>query len=235
MLTGFSCIAVLGGLLAAAPTLVAADGGAALPLDGGPVAPVNTFRWDVPNVVSSYDIPGVHWAMGVPVKMHAVTVKGKMDDTMRALYDSFVRQGLFIDNRQLMGPMLTGVDTETLITYTAIFQENAPGYITVVLGEANVLKSRVPMGNDFVPLFPGARGVLRSSMEGADIIAYRVEATREEKVRAFYLDILPKSGFQPDPKDALTFQKGGEQVSIRLKQQNGDVSVFVSRRGKPSP
>ena len=222
-------------MLAALPGFGAAPD-AGIGIDGGfAFAWRPTFKWDVPNVVGEVDIPGLTWAMGVPVKLHAVTVKGKMEDTMRYMYDSFVRQGLFVEPKHQTGPMLTGVDPGTLITYTALFQQNAPGYVTVVLGEANVPKAQRPQGNDFVPLFPGAQGVLRSSFEGVDTLLYMVPDANEEKVRAFYKDILPKSGFEPLPEDGLLYQKADQQVSIRLTRKDGKVSVFATRRGKRAP
>lgn len=231
MLRARSCLlgalVLLGGAM---PSARAADRDGAL--DGGaPRPPRPTFKWDVPGVVSTVDIPGITWAMGVPVKMHAVTVKGKIDDSMRYLYDSFVRQGLFVEARLQLGPMLTGVDPDTLMTYTAIFQENAPGFVTVVLGEANIPQMKPPPGTDFVPLFPGARGVLRNSFEGTDTLVYFAPIASVDKVRAFYEEILPQAGYQTDPSEPLLFKKPGQQVSLQLKPTDGNVSVFVTRRG----
>ncbi len=197
---------------------------------------VRKFNWEVPGVVSNTEIPGITWVMGVPVKMHAVTVKGKTDDLMRYLYDSFIKQGLFVEARLQMGPMLTGVDPETLMTYSAIFQENAPGYVTIVMGEANILKSKPPKGAEFIPLFPGGHSVLRSSVEGSDTLVYFAPVNSEEKVKAFYKDVLSKSGYQIDAMDPSTYVKGGEQVTLQTKVKDGQVSVFATRRGAaPSP
>lgn len=194
--------------------------------------PQTKFKWDVPGVVSNVEMPGITWAMGVPVKMHAVTAKGKIDDIMRYMYDSFVKQGLFVDHRLQMGPMLTGVDPDTLITYSAVFQEGAPGFVTVVLGEANIRLSQPPRGKDFIPLFPGAYGVLRSSVEGIDTLVYYAPVKTEEKVREFYRDVLPKAGYRVDPQDPATYIKGEEQVSLQVKLKEGTVSVFATRRGR---
>ncbi|MBX7117069.1 MAG: hypothetical protein K1X64_22310 [Myxococcaceae bacterium] len=198
--------------------------------DGGTRLP-RRFNWEVPGIVSETEIPGVTWAMGVPVKMHAVTVKGKVEDSMRYLYDSFIKQGLYVEARLQMGPILTGVDPDNLMTYSAVFQENAPGYVTIVMGEANILKSKPPQGADFIPLFPGAHSVLRSSIEGSDTLVYFAPVNAEEKVRAFYKDALSKTGYQVDPQDPSTYFKGSEQVTLQTKLKDGQVSVFATRRG----
>ena len=125
------------------------------------------FKWEVPNVVSEVEMPGITWSMGVPVKMKAVTVKGDMHETMLYMFDSFTRQRLFVDHKTLDSPMLTGVHPDTFITYSALFQQNAPGYITVVLAEANLPKAKPPQGDTFVPLFTRHIRERRASYEAA--------------------------------------------------------------------
>lgn len=235
-LIGTGCI-LISTALAAPDAGTRSDAGVGAPFslvrDGG--RPGINFKWDVPNVVSEVDMPGITWAVGVPVKMHAVTVKGKIEDTMRYMYESFVKQGLVVEARLQQGNILTGVDPDTLVTYSAVFQQNAPGYVSVVLGEANVLKVKKPQGNDIVPLFPGASSVLRNSFEGVDSLVYVVVGGDEAKVKEFYRDIMPKSRFTPLPGDGLSFQKTGEHVSIVTAKKDGNVSVFVTRRQRASP
>ena len=204
-------------------------------LDAGPLAPPSTpFRWDVPNVVSNIDMPGTTYSMGVPVKMRAVTVKGNMEDTMRYMYDSFVKQGLYVDSKLLNGPILTGVEPATLITYSAVFQKNAPGYVTVVLGEANIRLAKTQATDDFVPLFPGAKGAVRSNTEGVDTLVYVLPTATEEKVRSFYNEAMGKAGWQRDPKEAFVFLKCDQEITLRFQQTGAQVNVLAMRRRRNS-
>lgn len=217
----------------------------ALSLSGAPGVPMSyvdggaspkPFVWELPpKVVSRVDMPGITWSMGVPVKMEAVTVEGKIEDAMRFMVDSFVRQGLYIDSKQLQGPMVTGLDPLTMIAYTALFQPSAPGFVSIILGETNTAAARKLGSGDIVPLFPGGKEALRSSTEGVDTLIYAVPGASEDKVGVFYRDILPKDGFVADTKEPLTFTKQGMQVSIRLLSKDAKVSVMVTRRRAPPP
>lgn len=191
---------------------------------------VSRFRWDVPNVVSTVDVPGITNAMGVPVKMQAVTVKGKMDDTIRYIYDSMEKQGLAINPELQKANILTGFDPDAEISFSAVFQENAPGYITVVLGTANLGLAKKPQGDNFIPLFSGGKGALRANTEGVDTLVYTVPDGDESKVRSFYTDVMVKTGWKADPKEPLTFQKADERISIQVKQLKTEVGVYAELR-----
>ncbi|MHB8875658.1 MAG: hypothetical protein ACYC8T_18385 [Myxococcaceae bacterium] len=201
---------------------------------GAPMSPVPHFQWDLPKVLSDIDIPGVQETNGVPVKLHVVVVKARLEDVMMHFEESFARQGLYVKPSKLPGmqgvPQVTGTDPETFIAYTVIFRPNGDGTVTLVLGETNTREIRPPGGEDFAPLFPGASAVVRTRAEGLRTISYTAPST-ESDVQAFYVETLGKSGYlQRSPG---VFRRGTDEIRLRVLSERGAVGVLVSLRTVP--
>ncbi len=210
----------------------------AAPKGKSPDAGVLPFKWDVPPIVAEVDIPGITWSAGVPVKMHAVVVKGRVEDLMRHFVESFSRQGLYVlpphEVPASPYPSVTGHDPDARISYTVIFQPSSQkGLVTLVLGEANVgaVDARQAQGPDFAPLYPGARSVVRTNVEGLNTVAYVAPAS-ELEVTTFYKESLSKAGFKPEGQNA--WRKGNEVIRIQMQRLDGQLNVMLSRSIAPA-
>jgi hypothetical protein len=194
---------------------------AVLLLVGGGAAWADGFTWTVPEVVSSIDIP-----TRIVKVYHS---RWPLEELAMHFGKEFDRAGFFIDSGrhtpQIAGGMVvTGLDPKTLVSYTAILKpETGKGRTMVIAGEAKLqpwidAHGHIPAGPDFAPLFPRAEDVVRTRVEGLNLLTFSVRAKAEE-VQAFYDDALPRAGFahpQPD-----TFLLGKRRIVLRVRPTAG--------------
>ena len=190
------------------------------------------FRWpELDGVVGVVDVPPVV-SQGTPTLLRAVKVKRSTQELMPIIRDAFVKAGLWVPRppRLIREPTLTAVDPLERRSYTVIFQGNADGTTTLILGEANHAV-RVAEDGELAPLFPGAANVLRSAHEGGRLEAYEAKNTTPSEVRAFYAEVLPKLGWRPDGDDAYRRGKD-EELTLNVgasSPRNVRVSLFSRR------
>ena len=198
------------------------------------------LRWDVPSAFMSVPVHGEQEALGVPMRLTAVRSRASVSDLFDHFLRAFEKADLYIPPRegQFMaegGLSLTGLDVERLVSYTVIFQPMPDGTTTVLLGEADLHRRKAPGADGRVPVYPGARGLLRSRNEGADTLAYTVKAPPGEVLR-FYQETLGRAGFTPSPEEPTTFVRAGHVFQVLLQRAHapGEVSVVVfERRAAP--
>jgi hypothetical protein len=199
------------------------------------------LRWDVPRAFMSVPVHGEQEALGVPMRLTAVRSRASVSDLFNHFLRSFEKADLFVPPRegQFMaegGLSITGLDVERLVSYTVIFQPMPDGTTTVLLGEADLYRRKAPGDDGRVPVFPGARGLLRSKMEGTDTLAYTVTAVPGEVLR-FYQETLGRAGFTSSPEEPTTFVRGGHTFQVLLQRTHtaGEVSVVVLERRAVAP
>jgi hypothetical protein len=205
---------------------------AAPPTASTPAARPVPKVWEVPRALEVIDVPGRTEALGMPVSIHAVRSKEKVDALERHFRRQFQQAGLFLPPPQHLAPIsnevqVTGLDPDTYIAYTVILQPNPDGTTTVLLTEAFLSERRRTEEPAFAPVMPGARAVLRTNTEGTSILQYSVKASPEE-ARRFHAQELTKAGYQQ--VEPGVYQRGDEVLRVGARPLgDGEVAVSVTR------
>jgi hypothetical protein len=182
-------------------------------------------------------VPGVTWSNGVPTRMHIVVSGWNAQDLEAYLLAAYEKAGLYVppmkDQLDFMQELIvTGLDVDTKISYTTILQTNLDGTTTCILATANLTERRTPTG-DPAPLFPGAKNVVRSDTESAQLIQYEAPGAKVDDVLKYYRDTLSRSGFQETSR--LVFQRNDEQFQVIANPDKaGKTQVVVTRRLNPA-
>lgn len=208
--------------------------------DAGIVAP---FRWKLSNIIREMPIDGVQVVNDTPVKLHAVIVKGRLEDVVEELYVHFLKSGLFMvplqkQDQPLRQLQITALDHDRAISYTAMVDGLADGTCMVMLGEANIAEStqagllrkakNLPL-KDFAPMMPGATGPTRVSIEGMKTLSYQVKDS-DAAVRKFYQAEMKKLGFVEAGKDL--FLRKDDEVQLSLNRTKDVVTVLLTLRAR---
>lgn len=207
-------------------------------------APRPPFRWDVPGLIAWVDSPGVQISDGVPLTLQMARSKYPVEALIQHFVDSFEKAGLFIPPgpeqvRAFREPQITALDPERLTAYTAIFQPNPDGTVTVILGTSDLSQYNPGANMELLwaPLPPGAQQVMNTRMEGGQSAVFTVSSSKE-KVMAFYRDAFKQAGFEQE--EPGVFRRGGEVITVYAQQQEGELAVSLTRRlgveaGPPGP
>lgn len=206
------------------------------------VSPPAPFAWPTPDLLEDAEVEGPMSAEGVPIRLRAVKLKHSIDELAPLYFDAYRKAGFYIPPREhqldlFRDPALTALDPRHLVSYTAIFQRNADGTTTVILGEANLALShpaQVPPG---FPVYAGAEHLSSIHLESAELISYSARA-EPKAVRQFYAGALARLGFAPgqSPEDVNVFRKGDTQLELSLGSRDGATSVVVVlRHPQPAP
>ncbi len=196
------------------------------------------FEWPTPKLLQVVEVPGVIKAQGIPTQLRAVKLGVPLEEALQAYVDAFKASGFYLppvrdQHQPLNVPMLTALDTRTLISYTVILQPNPDRTTTVLLGEANYTARDKP-GQGVAPLMPGARNVITTDQEGSQVVAYEVSSPLA-KARAFYDEALAGKGFveSSEPGEKGLYRKGGTQLQVRLREKGPEeTAVFILSSGR---
>ena len=214
-------LALIGWLLAVSPP------------DAGATAVRERFKYEVPGGLDEAEVPGLMKSSGVPLRMRAVRSKKKLDELMDYFVDAFERDGLFLPADEAITaplPHVTGYDFKKGITYSALFQTNGDGSVTVILSEAFVhaRQSAAP----FAPVFPGSTPPLDSESEGGRTLQYTTPAKAKE-IEAFYREVMGKAGCrEPEP---LSFACAGKLNRVWVRERaTRPTAVMVQQTDTPA-
>lgn len=197
-------------------------------------------QWDIPQVIEDAPVDGQLDSMGIPVALHAVKTRAKVDELVPHFLAQFAKAGLFVappskQQREAPEMTLTGLDPKTRISYTVILQPRPDGTTNLILGEAHLADRVTQPLNDIAPLFPGAKEPVRTNTETARALIYRVTAT-EKEVLAFYKDSLGKVGYaEAEPG---TYQRGDQELRVEVRPgAKGEhlVAVMLRPRSPADP
>jgi hypothetical protein len=206
--------------------------------DAGVVAP---FRWKLSNIVRETPIDGIQMVNDTPVKLHAVVVRGRLEDVVDEIYVHFLRSGLFMvplakQDQPLRQLQVTALDQTRAISYTAMVDGLADGTCMVMLGEANIAEStqaglmrkaqKLPV-RDFAPMMPAATSPTRVSIEGMKTLSYQVKES-EAGARKFYQAELKKLGYAEVEPDL--FQKDREEIQLTFNRVKDVLNVLLTSR-----
>jgi hypothetical protein len=198
------------------------------------VATAGDFEWDVPGIVHHVDVAGTQEALGIPMKLHAVTSSWKPDALFTHFVEQFKKAGFFIPppsgQTAVHGAIsLTALDVDRLLAYSVIMRPNPDGKTTkVLLGTANVGQIRKPEDSAFLPVYPGAENLVTVNVEVGKSLSYITKATQQE-LQDFYREAMPKKGYT-EKKPGL-FRKGNEAVEVLSRpREGGGLSVIIMGR-----
>ncbi len=206
------------------PLLAAAPGAPSAPPSAGPAVSseeleINALIDRTPNIVAPPTALS-KTAVGqttIPVMQRSVTSAARSEDLKAFFRAEFVRKGFYIAPEQDKfvpenGQQITGLDTENLVAYMALFQPSGK-YTTVVIAAANVGKpNNASQSNQpIAPLFPGGRNVTTYTVETMKGMTYSCPGTPAE-IKKFYREELPKLGYKET--EDLVFQKKTNRIAI---------------------
>ncbi len=201
--------------------------------DAGPtgVSP-SKFRFEVPGALDEADVPGMLQANGLPLKLRAVRSKLSLRELTDHFTATFEKAGLYLppaEDLTAPGPHVTGYDPKKHISYTALFQPNTDGTVTVILSEVYVHARQEPA--PFVPVFPGASAPLDTQAEGSKSLQYTTGAPAKD-VTAFYRDVMGKTGCREE--EPLSFRCGLKLNRVWVRERPGQpTSVTVQQTEAP--
>lgn len=156
---------------------------------------------------------------GMLVTQRSATSKKPVAELRAHFLKVFEKAGLYLPPEQdrwqpEIGEQVTGLDTENLVTYTALLQPNGKS-VTVVLAMGNVgAKKDLPPDTMGLPVYPNAGPPTRLDVETTKAFSYAAKATPAE-LKAFYREALPKLGWR-EQDQSLTFVKGAQQVRVTV-------------------
>lgn len=200
------------------------------------VSAAGDFEWDVPGIVHHVDVAGTQEALGIPMKLHAVTSSWKPDALFKHFAEQFKKAGFFIPPPKgqtvVHGAItLTALDVDRLLAYSVIMRPNPDGKTTkVLLGTANVGQIRKPEDSAFVAVYPAADNLVTINIESGKSLSYTTKATQQQ-LQDFYREAMPKKGYT-ETKPGV-FRKGNESVEVlsRPREGGGLTVIVMSRNG----
>jgi hypothetical protein len=227
MLSGL--LVLVGGLLASAPSPVA-------PAPAAPPPPA-PFRWKVPGLVSSLDVPGQMNVGGIPIHLEVYSSRERVETLLQSFATAFEQAGFYIPRqtrRMARQPHLTALDTRTLVAYTVILNPTPDGLTTVVLGEARMGQTTMsPTAPALVPTYPGAKQVLQGDYEGAHTLSFWV-AARTEQVETWYRERLLTAGYKEEEPRVFRRQEQEVRLSLKPERMGTTALVFIQSAGTGS-
>ena len=213
-------------LLAGAPSPEQLDSRRIYVRDGGlPMAlPGLPFVWELPPK-TEHEIPidGTTLVDGIPVRLRQLVVLGTPEQIGKHFLESFLRQGLYIAPRQAIDRLLTGVDPQSVVTYSVVLQANQAGRTTVILGESRPLE-RKGSAADALPVVPQAKGAIPVQFEGYVLLSYLVSVS-EAEARAFYVRELAARGYQA--REAGVWIRATDRLELTLSAQGAQTKVVL--------
>ena len=190
------------------------------------------YQWDVPEVIQAVDAHGVTMVDGIPVRMTAVVSRWRPERLAQHFMTHFENAGLWVPppNLQSQGsiyPQLNAFDPDRKWGYTVIFQPNADGSTTVLLGSADVSKfPNVGQMADFAPVMPGAHNTTRTQLEGMRHLLFETKA-EEAEVRDYYRTVLSETGYAEEAPGE--FVSSTDRIHLRVASEDGKRQVSLSQ------
>jgi hypothetical protein len=231
-------------MLAAAPArdagvTAARDGGLAAAPDAGVLLPsllataAPTFKWEAPpGVLTEIPMSGEMQALGIPVRARALVVKGKLSELGEHFLRSFQKQGLYIAPDQDKGMaenIITGLDFNAMISYSAVFQKNGGDLYTVVLGEANVGAINETRPTDFAPIHPLGMNTVRANTEGFRTLFYDLDGVPGTELLRFYDEKMVAAGYRKTDQPGV-YLRGRDELTVRMIRKGNKSNVGIKLR-----
>ncbi|MHB8873986.1 MAG: hypothetical protein ACYC8T_09905 [Myxococcaceae bacterium] len=224
------------------------DGG--LPQDLAPLVkilstgkpPQSRYIWEVPAQVGAVDVQAVQVVNGLPVRFSAAVSAQDVPTLLEYYTRAFQKAGLFLPpaaEQVNLGErvfQLTGLDTDSLISYTVVLQPVAEKRTNVIMGQGYLtqwLERKAP-GADIAPLPAGAESVVRTHSEGVELLQFTTGATAGE-LKGFYQDVLTRSGYAEAGGGVFTRGRESLKVSIGQARNAPGRAVMIERRLTAAP
>jgi hypothetical protein len=203
-----------------------------------PAPSVDPFLKDIPGVSSNATSAAMTRVDGVMVVQRSVRSDKPPEELRDFFAERFQKAGLYIAPEQetmqpQLGVQITGLDTENLLSYTAILQPSGQKGTTVVLAVANLGKkasTKEPIG----PVYPGAAALTTFNFETVQAMTYTCDGTPAE-IKTFYRDTLLGAGFKEGEPNS--YQRGNQMFTIAVSPgvSSRDVLVKLETVGPTPP
>jgi hypothetical protein len=172
----------------------------------------------------------------IPVMQRTVISSARTEDLKAFFRAQLEMKGFYIAPEQdkfapEKGQQITGLDTENLVAYMALFQPSGK-LTTVVIAAANVGKpAGASQSNQVIaPLFPGGRNVTSYHVEMMKGMTYECTGTPAE-IKKFYREELGKQGYKET--EDLVFQKKAARVFVVISPGVVERGVAVYLQNAP--
>ncbi|MBS1150309.1 MAG: hypothetical protein H6Q89_2007 [Myxococcaceae bacterium] len=207
-------------------------------LAAAPAPSLDGFLRDVPGMTSQPTAPAVTTVDGIKVVQRSVSSNRSAHELQKHFAAAFDAAGLYIAPEQdevkpLVGLQISGLDTENLLSYSALLQPAAKG-TTVVIAYADLGKKK-PTREPIGPVFPGANSITSFAVENQKATSYAVDATPAE-IKAFYRETFAGVGFTEAAPNV--FQKGNQQFTVTVSPGVSERYVLLKLEtvpGAPAP
>jgi len=186
------------------------------------------FSWDVPGQLQLVPVGKKIEGGGLPMVLFLAKSSWELDRLLLHYAGRFASAGYFIPPRMgritgLKLPRVVALDDVRMVSFLVYGWPEADGTTTLVLGAAD-LQNRKQVTGGSLPVFPGARGLIRFNIELATALSFTAKATQEE-VLDFYRSVLPAGGWKE--REPGAFVKDARVVRVLAKKQGVDLSVVV--------
>lgn len=197
-------------------------------LGAAPLEPMKLLG-DVPKRVSAPTAVVKTRADGIDVAQTSCASKASVSELKAHFAQVFEKAGLYLAPEQEgfkfeKGEQVTGLDTDNLLTYTALLQPSGK-LTTVVLAMALVgMPKPEATAEAFAPLFPGGSALSTFRLEGVRAMTYSAPGTPAQ-ITGFYADVLGKAGWVK--KSDTVWTKGGEQLTLTVSPGTNERYVML--------
>lgn len=197
-------------------------------LTATPPPSVDPFLKDVPGVTASPTSAVSTKVDGILVVQRSLRSDRSPEELKEFFGAAFEKAGFYIapDQDKLtpqLGVQISGLDTENLLSYTALLQPSGNKGTTIVLAVANLGKKDAPK-NPIGPVYPGAVSITMYNLESMKAMTYRTDGTPAE-IKTFYRDTLTAAGFKEGEPN--TYVKGNQQFAITVSPGVSEREVMV--------
>lgn len=191
--------------------------------------PLDSFLKDVPGVTAAPTLPVNSKVDGVDIQQRMVRSTKSPYELREFFGSAFLKAGLYIPPEQdtisaQVGVQITGLDTDHLMSYTALLQPAGKGGTTIVLAVANLGK-KTALIDPIAPVFPGGTSVTSYNLESTKAMTYSAVATPAE-IKTFYFQTLTAAGYK-DGTEPDTYLRGNQLISINISPGMTEQGILV--------
>lgn len=206
------------------------------------------FADPVPGAVAPATAPSRTDVDGVIVTSVSVVSKKDAAFLKQHFTELFDKRGLYLaeevrDVELANSLQVTGLDPDTMTSYTVLLQPGKKGFTTVLMSSAELAKKPMPPSMSFAPVMPGAAGVTQAQLEWMQTLSYQSTGTPAE-IKAFYRQELGKLGYReidelmfekPPDRISLTVQPGVQARGVFLVKENASRAPGETPQQAPAP
>jgi hypothetical protein len=169
-------------------------------LAAAPSLSVDAWWTDLPGLVSPPSAPSTTQMNWVQILQRSGVSSRSAQELKAHFAARFAKAGLYLAPEQekwqpQVGAQVTGLDTDQLISYSALLQPSGKVTTVVLTASAVGVRKTTPAKELIGPVYPGSSEATSFEVETMKAISYSTGATPAE-LKAFYRDTLTKAGYR---------------------------------------